>query len=56
MAPVGHTVPQAPQPAHRYGLTLTRSPSLTIAFAEQMSTQALQAWMPLRPWAQMRSL
>ena len=44
MAPVGHTVVQAPQPTHRWGSTLIccRDFSLLIASAEQMSMQALQ--------------
>ncbi len=50
MAPLGHTVVQAPQPTHRLVLTLTcwRDRSLAIASAEQMSTQALQPGFSLR--------
>ena len=52
-APVGHTVVQAPQPTHRFGLTLIcwRCLSLLIASAEQISMQALQPVFSLRLWA-----
>ena len=58
MAPVGHTVVQAPQPTHRLKLTLTRfcDFSLLIASAEQLSMQALQPTCSLRAWAQMAGL
>src|SRR4051794_10564291 len=49
-APVGHTVVQAPQPTHRFGLTTIccRDGSLRIACAEQISMQALQPTCSLR--------
>ena len=56
MAPVGHTLEQPPQPAHRWVSIVTRSPSLLIAPVEQTSMQRLHPGWLLRLWAQMRSL
>ncbi len=60
MAPVGHTVVQAPQPMHRLGVTSIRPrPSChceRIAWVEQISMQAVQPVILLRPCAQIFSL
>ena len=56
IAPDGQTVAHAPQPAHRFGLTFTWSPSWLMAPVEQTSMHALQPVLRLRPWAQSLSL